>query len=547
MTGLSVPQWWRSVVDRDPDLPVCRGDQGVISAREMDRQSAQLALGLLANGAQKGSRIGILLPNSPDWIVCWLAVQRIGGIAVLLSTFSSSRELQYTLRHADVYILLSADVYLNNHYIRRIEAAFPAIRHRQGTNRLYLDDCPYLRGVWVNADKASEIAPWCQGSFADLAASADTTKALSDKFLQRVEENVCPSDLGVLLYTSGSTSAPKAVLHSQFTLIDMPTYLTEVQSIIPFEQDAGDRTLITNPYFWVGGLITLVASIQNGATVVCQEDLSAAACLGTIQRGEVDSVSGNMSLVKAIINCPEYRAGDLDVLKPQNALQLAFFDPEYAHIKSAGLAMTETFGPHTGTTTREGYVGYAQNCMGKVLPGMETKIVDKETGNSSDTGVPGELCVRGKWLMEGFYKRLRQEVFDEDGFYHTGDECALDDQGFLFFHSRIGAMIKTRGANVSPLEVESVLLDIDGVLEAAVFGLPDADIGEKVIAVVAPAESAVLSEQGLRSALRAALSAYKTPREFYAVDRMDMPRTPSQKIKKPELAEMIRRGELPAL
>ncbi len=547
MTGVSVPQWWRCVVDRDPDFPVCRSDQGVISAREMDRRSAKVALGLLAQGAEKGSRIGILLPNSPEWIFCWLAVQRIGGIAVLLSTFSSPRELQYTLRHADVCILLSADAYLNNHYIRRIETAFPSIRRQQGTNRLYLDDCPYLRGVWVNADNASEIAPWCQGSFADLAASADTPTALSDEFLQRIEENVCPSDLSVLLYTSGSTSAPKAVLHSQFTVIDMPMYLAEVQSIIPFEQNTGDRTLITNPYFWVGGLITLVASIQNGATVVCQEDLSAAGCLRTIQRGDVDSVSGNMSLVRAIINCPEYRAGDLDALKPQNALQLAFFDPEYAHIRSAGLAMTETFGPHTGTTTREGYLGYAENCMGKALPGMETKIVDTETGDSLDTGLPGELCVRGKWLMEGFYKRLRKEAFDEDGFYHTGDECSLDDQGFLFFHSRIGSMIKTRGANVSPLEVESALLDIDGVLEAAVFGLPDAEIGEKVIAVIAPAQSATLSEQRLRSELRAALSSYKTPHEFYAVDSMDMPRTPSQKIKKPELAAMILRGELPAL
>ncbi len=540
---LSVPQWWREVVVRSQQPSasdtVCIEEGRVISVRELDERSANLARGLLCTGAQKGSRIGILFPNCLDWIVSWLAVQRIGGIAVLMSTFSSPRELAYTLSHADVFMLLATQKYLNNDYAERLQTAIPELS--ECGDELHLSNCPYLRSIWIDAEKS-----WSRGTLADLEDLGAENDQCSGQLLEHIEANVSPADLSVLLYTSGSTSLPKAVLHTQFTVVDMPRFLSESGAMIPFEQTAGDRSLITNPYFWVGGFIAMIGTIENGATVVCQRDLSPAGCLRAIQSGEVNSVSGNMNFVRAMLDLPNYREGDFDALKPQNALQLGYFDPDYNHIQSASLAMTETFGPHTGVEKKTDYLKLFGNALGVPLGDMQTKIVDPESGIELEAGIKGELCVRGNWLMEGFYKRLRHEVFDADGYYHTGDECELDEANCLYFHARLGSMIKTRGANVSPLEVEAALLGIEGVVETAVLGLKDEAAGQKVVAVIAKGQAQMLEVDTIRRHLLGELSAFKVPKEFYFVDREDLPRTPSQKIKKPELISMIERGELVA-
>jgi acyl-CoA synthetase (AMP-forming)/AMP-acid ligase II len=183
---------------------------------------------------------------------------------------------------------------------------------------------------------------------------------------------------------------------------------------------------------------------------------------------------------------------------------------------------------------------HAVGSLGPILDRMQYRIVDPETREPVPTGTPGDLCVRGPWLMDGFYKRLGADIFDADGFYPTGDKCHLDENGYLYFHGRLGGMIKTAGANVSPEEVENVIAVMDDVLEVAVFGVKDAQLDQMVVAVVAIAADSKLDEEGLKERLRGQLSSFKVPKRVFFMDFEELPRTPSKKIRKPALAEIIK-------
>ena len=151
----------------------------------------------------------------------------------------------------------------------------------------------------------------------------------------------------------------------------------------------------------------------------------------------------------------------------------------------------------------------------------------------------GEICVRGYNVMQGLYKVEREITFDADGFYHTGDAGHFDEDGYLFFRARLGDMIKTAGANVTPREVEVALEEIDGIRAAYVVGVPHPDRGQNVAAAIVPKRGTTLSSEEIRSALREVLSAYKVPRHYFFYESEDLPFTDSGKIQKNSLVAMI--------
>jgi acyl-CoA synthetase (AMP-forming)/AMP-acid ligase II len=177
--------------------------------------------------------------------------------------------------------------------------------------------------------------------------------------------------------------------------------------------------------------------------------------------------------------------------------------------------------------------------FGHAVPGVEHKIIDPETSERLPLGEPGEICVRGYSLMQGLYKVERSETFDADGFYHTGDAGYFDIDGVLFFQARLGEMIKTGGANVTPREVEAALEAIESIREAYVVGIPDADRGEIVAAGVVLQGGETSTADALRAALKQELSAYKVPREIHFFEHEALPFTDSGKLDKRALVELI--------
>lgn len=204
------------------------------------------------------------------------------------------------------------------------------------------------------------------------------------------------------------------------------------------------------------------------------------------------------------------------------------------------LGMTETGGPHTGPDDAYAVLPESlRGTFGRSLPGMEHVIVDEETGLEVWQGTEGELRVRGAFLMEGFYKRERHETFTPDGWYATGDLGSFGADGHLRFSGRRTAMIKTGGSNVSPAEVEMALVQLPGVREAFVFGIPAGDRGEDVAAVVVPDGSEAVEPSSVRVLLRETLSSYKIPRSVQIVEEADLPKLPTGKIDLVSLRSMF--------
>ena len=200
-------------------------------------------------------------------------------------------------------------------------------------------------------------------------------------------------------------------------------------------------------------------------------------------------------------------------------------------LQSNMLGMSETFAPHSAEPLNFRLPEDKPGASGRAVNGYERRVVNPDTGDILTHGEIGELQLRGGALMTGFYKVDRSKVFTADGFYPTGDLVRIDDDGFLYFIARRGDMIKTKAANVSRLEVEAALRELPEVELPVVAGVPDEELGQRVVAAIVLKAGTVPSEDAIKAALKQSLSSYKIPRTIVFVEEADIPRTSTGKIK----------------
>ncbi len=470
-----------------------------------------LAKRMLAAGVGKGTKVGIAFPSSVDWMIGWIAAARIGAVAMLFSSTYQPPELRNAMRIGDVALLLAPRTSLGKDYEAHLEEAVPGLREQPGPGPIYVPTLPYLRAIWVTS---GTDRPWVTPVTFD---AVDDT-GISDELLAAVESEVAPADAAVVVYTSGSAAEPKAVVHTHGTVVRKTSTGSNVglQGSYP-----GHRVLCAMPFFWVGGVQMLAGALHSGSAIVCQERFDAAGALDLIERERVTTMLGWASTLT------EIRVGASDATHDLSSLDSVPLPASTVgnrlRASSKGdppnLGMTETLGPHY----RPDHFDY--------------KIVDPTTGETLSDGEEGEFCVRGYGLMTGFYKREREETFDADGWYHTGDRSYLED-GRVFFTGRYTEMIKSGGANVAPLEVEAVLQSFPEIRYAFVFGMPDAERGEAVTAVIVVEEDARFDPDDIRRRVRAELSAYKVPTTITAIALDDAPWLPSGKPDKLTLKRM---------
>ena len=342
---------------------------------------------------------------------------------------------------------------------------------------------------------------------------------ITDELLAAVESEVTPADVAVVVYTSGSAAEPKAVVHTHGTVVRKTSTGSDVG--LPGSYP-GHRVLCAMPFFWVGGVQMLAGALHSGSAIVCQERFDAAGALDLIERERVTTMLGWSTTLTEINEGASDATRDLSSLDSVPLPASTVGNRLRASSKGdpPNLGMTETFGPHY----RPDHFDY--------------KIVDPATGETLPDGEEGEFCVRGYGLMAGFYKREREETFDADGWYHTGDRSYLED-GRVFFTGRYTEMIKSGGANVAPLEVETVLQSFPEIRYAFVFGMPHAERGEEVTAVLVLEDGAAFDPDDIRRRLRAELSAYKVPTSISVIALDEAPWLPSGKPDKLTLKQRV--------
>lgn len=495
-----------------------------LSYRQLEVESRRLGRALLAGGVGRGSRVALLAPNGPEWVVGWLAATRVGATAVLLNTFHKARELGWALAHSQAEVLLTADRYLSHHYVSRLEEAVPGLVH-QAPEAIAADTHPSLRAVWMWGDTATQ--PCWAGPMEGLAARADE---VSEAEFEAAASAVEPHDPMLVIYTSGSTSEPKGVVHSHSTVIVHPFNLLHFRDLL-----ASDVMYTPMPLFWVGGLCyTLLSAMHVGATVVFEERFEPGATLELIERSRVTHVIGWPHTAKALVEHRSFaqrdlssiRGGSFDALLPEH---LRVSDPRR---RATSLGMTESFGPHTIEPLNAELPEGKEDSFGRSVPGVEHRIVNPATGAEATTGETGEVWIRGYSLMLGLLGQDPADVFEPDGWYRTGDNGRLDTDGHLYFQGRMGTVIKAAGTNVAPREVELAIEEQPGVMHAFVVGVPTTDgRGEAVAAAVVAKPGAAVAADDLRHALRAEVAAYKVPRHVAVFpEQQDLPWLESGKI-----------------
>jgi acyl-CoA synthetase (AMP-forming)/AMP-acid ligase II len=496
---------------------------------ELDRRSARTAKALLAIGAGKGTRIGLLAPDGVLLLTTFYAGLRIGALVTLISTLTTPPELAHVVRTSDVQVLVGARRFLRRDFAENLEAALPGLAEA-GPGTLRLPGAPHLRSAWLDD---AEGLPWAR-PVEELLARAEGGEAPDDELLAAVEREVSPADDAFVVYTSGSTATPKAVVHGQASVVSKPRALAPLFLMTP-----DDRTMPLLPAFWLGGIAAALQVLSTGGTLVYPPSPDIDDVLDLVERHDVTYVVVWHMLAKLRARA---RARGIDVdrirglgWRPRDE----HGEPVPGSLRANLLGMSESFSAHSGEPIDVRMPADKRGSSGRAVNGVERRVVDPDTGEEVPPGEVGELQLRGGGLMTGFYKVPREQVFTPDGFYPTKDLVRIDADGYAWFVGRLGDMIKTSSANVSRLEVEAALNALPEVASSFVAGLPDAEVGELVAAAVVPAPGASPTEDELRAALRDRLSGFKVPRRIVLIAEDDVPRTSTGKVRLVDLAGMI--------
>jgi acyl-CoA synthetase (AMP-forming)/AMP-acid ligase II len=481
---------------------------------EAERKSRTVAKQLVAAGVGKGTRVGILLPNGIEWVVSWLAATRVGALAVPLNTFQQPPELQQTLRHSDVALLIMMPNIGHHDYVARLEAVAPELASHAGGS-LFLPGVPALRTVWSWGPVDRQWAT---------AINEGDDCVVDDTLLQALEAEVAASDLLTCVYTSGSTASPKGVLHTHGGLLrhsGRPRYRSSPVG-------PNDRIFTALPLFWVGGLVwNLLSAMHAGAALLLDGLFDPARALDLIAR------EGGTELSL----WPKAKKDLFEVEGANERLPAAI---RQGKARGSTLGMTETGGPHTTHAGDPSALpADLRGSWGTPVEGVEHRIIDPETGEQLPDPVEGELCVRGEDVFVGLVKQERYVTFDADGWYHTGDRARFRE-GHLFFSGRLGDLIKTNGMNVAPREVELALESLPDIGLAAVIGLESDELGQEVAAVVVPTTGSSLEAEDVRTQVKGRLSAYKVPRRVLVLGESEMPTLDSGKIDKRALQALFK-------
>jgi acyl-CoA synthetase (AMP-forming)/AMP-acid ligase II len=482
-----------------------------LTYEQAEQRSAHVARWLLSQGVGKGARVGLFFPNGVEWVIWWLAVSRIGALAVPVSTMYTAAELSKVLRLADIGLLVGPCRVLDIDVAERFEAALTGLSS-QRAGRLALLGAPYLRSIVLTGDSGRQWAtPWDE----EAAAS------VPQEVLAAIEAEVSPADLAVMIHTSGSTADPKGVLHTHGTLVrQTSTWPSAIRAVTGSGDSA--RILCAMPFFWVGGLLALMGALHESITLLVMPRLEAEPTLDLVERERATGIVGWPAFTQRLREHPTFTSRDLSSapMLRDGPLDIAMTDvPDGFPVHRT---MSETAG------------GFAFTDI----------AVIEDDGTSVSDGVTGELLIRGIGVMAGYNKRERWETFDENGWYHTGDRVYRKEHDpRLFYVGRASELIKAAGANVSPLEVEAVIAGFVDVSQCVVVGIDDARRGEQVCAVVVPA-AAEFDVESLAARTREQLSAYKVPTRWLTATSDQIPTLPSGKLDRKALRAWVIDGAL---
>lgn len=487
------------------------------------------ARALLARGIGRGDQVALLCSNRSEWVVAAGAAAKLGAPVAAISTFSTPRELAYALRHSGARALIMLSAFRDRHFLQALGELCPELA-RCPPGALQSAALPALRTVVV-LDRDATPGAFAPTEFLACCASVDA--------LEKAQAAVTPDDICFILYTSGSTAAPKGVTLAHGPLLANGFDIGERQHLT-----VEDRLWLAVPLFWsFGSANAMPAIMTHGGCMVLQEAFEPGGALELIERERCSVYYGMANMARALVEHPDHPGRRLGAMR--TGLTIGPPEDITLTIQALGAAelctvygSTETYG-NCAVTDAHDPLPLKLATQGLPLPGMTIRAVDPETRAPLPSGEIGELAVRG-YTTPGYFgaPELDAQAFD-NGWFLTGDLGSIEPDGRVRFRGRLKEMIKTGGVNVAPLEVEHVLLQHPDIVQAHVVGVPDRLKGEIVAAAVEIRTGARPDAAAITAFCRERLASYKVPTRLAFRAAGEFPRTPTGKIHKPGLRQEL--------
>ncbi|GAA0935489.1 class I adenylate-forming enzyme family protein [Pseudonocardia zijingensis] len=478
------------------------------SYAELAARAQRFARRLAGFGVGPGDRVGILLPASVDLLAALFGAVKLGAIAVPVNARFKNVELAQIVTHSGMRVLVT-------------DTASAPLLHETFPDEA---DAPELRHVVLVDDDGDDPG----------------TPEATDAEVWAAQESVRVRDTAVIVYTSGTTAAPKGAMLSHEALYRLATGIGDRMRITP-----DDRVWTAIPLFHGGGITFALSCVAAGAPFVHAGFFDPGTTLEYLRDERVTiALAAFETIWMPVLNRPDFASFDLSGIRvvmavgvPERLRDMASRLPHAVHVSC--VAMTESSAFLTLNRLDDPFEARVTS-GGHPMPGMRCRVVDPQTGADVEPGTPGELLFRGPNAFDGYFRDPERtaEVFDADGWFHSGDLVVADPEGRLTFLSRLKDMLKVGGENVAAAEVEGYLLTYPAVDVVAVVGAPDAYYVEVPAAFVQLAPGATATEEELIEFCLGRIATYRVPRYVRFVDAGEWPMS-GTKIKKYVLRERI--------
>ncbi len=504
------------------------------SYRGLQRVVDQMAKGFLKIGLKKGEHIALWAPNLSEWIIAEFALAKIGAVLVSVDINCQVQQLEYLLKQSDSTTLILAEGTRGSEYIDMIYQLCPEAKD-SSSGQMKCHRLPELRNLILISDR---LYPGMFG-WRDVF---EMGKDVSDSALAERQRTSCEDDVITLLYTSGTTGAPKGVMSTHFGIINATLASAETQRLT--EQD---RLCLSVPLSHMFGCIcvTLAAVIKGGTVVIPSETFNSGRILEAIERERCTAIYGSPSAFITLMEDPKYRMSNLKSLRTgimggaQCPMEVMKKVVEEMGVREIVIGYGQTEASSWITMTRhDDPLELRVSTVGKPLPNVEVKIIDPMTEKQTPIGVPGELCARGL-NMQGYYRMpaATNQALDREGWLHTGDLATMDERGYIRTVGRLKEVIRKGEDLIYPTEIEEVLFSHPKISNAQVFGVPDQTKGEEIAAWIKLEEGATLTEQEIRRFCKEKLPDSHLPHYLKFVK--EFPMTPLGKVQKFKMREIM--------
>jgi long-chain acyl-CoA synthetase len=492
--------------------------------------SNKAAKGFQELGVGQGTRVGLLLPNTPYYIAAFFGATMAGGTVVNMNPLYPVRELETMVTDAGIDVLVTMD--LTATYPKALE-----LLNRTPIKKLVVCSMsralPFGTSILFNLFKRSSV------SKVEDDDRQTWWESLTENDGAYTSANIDPiNDVAVLQYTGGTTGLPKGAM---LTHANLTANARQVACWSNEPEDGNECFLAALPFFHVFAMtVIMLCGLEYGAKIIMMPRFELKDCLKTIDRKKPTLFPAVPTIFNAINHSPDVEKYDLTSLKicisggaPLPVEVKRAFEQRTGCVVVEGYGLSETSpAVCTNPTMGENKPG----SVGLPMPGTTVEIRSLEDGRTLGIGGKGEICVRGPQVMKGYWKR-EKETADalRDGVFHTGDVGYMDNQGYVFIVDRIKDMINASGYKIYPRVVEEAIQLHPAVEEVVVIGVDDPYRGQTPKAFIKARTGEEVTESDLRLFLKDKLSAIEIP-EFYEF-RDELPKTLIGKLSKKELKE----------